>query len=175
MNSSLYQTFSGQPNVPQPSRTRKVIRGTKEKRKEEQSYLMIPEKQGVGVQPEEGIVINIRDMALFNNEFFRRIIYTSSNNSGNGMQLAVMNLLPGEEIGTEVHTNGDQQIRVEEGIGRAKIGNDIYEIKENALIIVPKGIAHNVINISDTVSLKLSIIYSFAAHPPGFLQPTFQS
>ena len=52
----------------------------------------------------KGYVANIEEKAL-QNSYFREVLYTDER-----VQLVVMSLLPGEEIGAEVH-NLDQFIR----------------------------------------------------------------
>jgi len=58
-----------------------------------------------------GYVINI-EKATMENENFRKVLNTAQNS-----QLVVMSLLPGEEIGMEVH-DLDQFIRFEAGRGK---------------------------------------------------------
>lgn len=106
-----------------------------------------------------GYTGNIEKLTL-ENKAFRRVIFT-----GKHAQLVVMNLLPEEEIGMEIHSNVDQFFRIE--AGETKI---IMDGKENTLnagmaAIVPAGVNHNVINVSKTNDLKLYTIYSPANHP----------
>ena len=56
-------------------------------------------------------VFNIEDYTK-ENETYRTVLWTGQN-----MQLTVMSLLPGEDIGLEMHSEHDQFIRVEEGEG----------------------------------------------------------
>ena len=59
----------------------------------------------------KGFVDDIRSRTD-NNRDFRRVLYT-----GPHMQLVLMALAPGEEIGEEVHEDTDQFFRLEEGRG----------------------------------------------------------
>lgn len=103
---------------------------------------------------------NIEDLTL-RNEYFRNVIYTSSN-----LQLVLMTLLPGQEIGKEVHKNVDQFFRIESGKGQIIINNDSYIVGEGAAIVVPKNTIHNIINIGSK-PLKLYTIYSPPQHKNG--------
>jgi mannose-6-phosphate isomerase-like protein (cupin superfamily) len=102
------------------------------------------------------------------NKYFRQVLYT-----GKYAQLVVMCLLPGEEIGNEVHKTVDQFFRIEEG--KAKfIFNDTEEHLTHAgdAVIVPAGTFHNVINTSAKNPLKLYTIYSPPNHPDGTIHKT---
>ena len=75
------------------------------------------------------------------NDNFRKVLYT-----GEHLQLVLMSLLPGEEIGEEVHLNNDQFFRFEQGSGKCTIDENIYHVAEGDVIIAPAGSKHNVIN-----------------------------
>ena len=104
------------------------------------------------------------EKASIKNKAFRRVLFTSGH-----QQLVLMSLLPGEEIGEEIHDNVDQFIRVEKGIGIAVIWDVPYLLKDGSAIVIPAGTKHNVINIDDE-PMKLYTIYSPPNHPPGTLQ-----
>lgn len=102
------------------------------------------------------------------NENFRKVLFT-----GNHCQLVVMSLLPGEEIGNEVHGNVDQFFRVEEGEARFVLnGSEEHLVAAGACAIVPAGTYHNVINASSARPLKLYTIYSPPNHPDGTIHKT---
>lgn len=101
------------------------------------------------------------------NENFRKVLYT-----GKYMQLVVMCLKPGEDIGEEVHDTVDQFFRVEEGEARVVIDGEESTLEEDMVAIVPAGSLHNVINPSSTEDLKLYTIYSPANHPEGTVHAT---
>ena len=58
------------------------------------------------------------------NSNFRKVLFTSSLS-----QLVVMNLKAGEEIGSEVHNDIDQFLRVESGEGKAVLDGQKHELK----------------------------------------------
>lgn len=101
------------------------------------------------------------------NTSFRKVLYT-----GEESQLVLMSLLPGEDIGAEVHAENDQFFRIEEGEGKVIINDTEYMVTEGDAIVVPKGATHNVINTSVNSSLKLYTIYSPAHHKDGIIRET---
>ena len=105
-----------------------------------------------------GFVDNIESRTTSNTDF-RRVLYT-----GEHMQLVLMTLLPGEEIGEEVHPDRDQFFRVEEGKGEVLIDGARTDIEDGTAIIVPAGARHNVRNTSDRNSLKLYTLYGPPEH-----------
>lgn len=109
----------------------------------------------------QGYVDNIEEKTL-GNESFRKVLFT-----GKHMQLVVMALKPGEDIGEEVHNNVDQFFRIEEGSARIIIDGEESLLEVDMVAIVPAGSMHNVINASSDVSVKLYTIYAPANHPEG--------
>ena len=102
------------------------------------------------------------------NKYFRQVLYT-----GKYAQLVVMNLLPKEEIGNEVHKTVDQFFRIEEGEAKFVFnGKEEHVAKAGDAVIVPAGTFHNVINASATEPLKLYTIYSPPNHPDGTIHKT---
>lgn len=112
-----------------------------------------------------GFVDDIGKLTEVNMDF-RRVLYTARN-----MQLVVMALQPGEEIGEEAHDDGDQFFRVEKGKGEIWIDGVVSEIKSNMAMIVPAGARHNVKNTGNE-PLKLYTIYSPPEHMDGVVHPT---
>lgn len=96
-----------------------------------------------------------------NNTNFRKVIYTGSH-----MQLVLMSLKAGEEIGVETHTDVDQFFRFEEGEGKVVIDGQEYIVHEDDVVIVPAGSEHNVMN-TGSEDLKIYTIYAPANHPEG--------
>ena len=96
------------------------------------------------------------------NENFRKVLYT-----GPKMQLVVMTLQPGEDIGEEVHSGHDQFFRFEEGEGEVLIGEEKFKVGDGDSAIVSDGTNHNVTNISKDKKLKLYTIYAPPEHPDG--------
>lgn len=105
-------------------------------------------------------VANIEDETL-GNDYFRKEVFT-----GKHLQMTVMSLLPGEDIGAEVHLMTDQFLRIEQGSGKAIIGEQEYDVADDFAIIIPAGMNHNVTNTGDVV-MKLYSIYTPVEHPKG--------
>lgn len=101
------------------------------------------------------------------NTNFRKVLFTGAHS-----QLVVMSLLPGEDIGMEVHANVDQFFRFEAGQGKAILNGEEILFKANDVVVVPAGTNHNIINSSATEPLKLYTIYSPANHPKGTIHAT---
>jgi len=114
----------------------------------------------------KGYNANIEQLTLENSNF-RKVLYTLK-----GMQLVLMSLKPGEEIGAEVHPENDQFFRFESGKWKVLIDESVYEVEDGSVIIVPKGSNHNVINTSDTEELKMYTIYTPAHHKDGVIHAT---
>jgi mannose-6-phosphate isomerase-like protein (cupin superfamily) len=87
------------------------------------------------------------------------------------LQLVLMTLQPGEEIGSEVHEDHDQFFRIEEGRGEVHIDRQVTPIEDDFAVIVPAGALHNVINTGDT-PLRLYTIYGPPEHKDGTVHPT---
>ena len=105
----------------------------------------------------KGFVEDIEDRTEQNTDF-RRVLYT-----GKYLQLVLMSLKPGEEIGEEVHDDRDQFFRVEAGKGEVSIDGTRTNIEEDMAIVVPAGARHNVRNTGDA-PLKLYTIYGPPEH-----------
>jgi mannose-6-phosphate isomerase-like protein (cupin superfamily) len=102
------------------------------------------------------------------NNYFRKVLFTGKN-----AQLVVMSLLPGEEIGDEVHPSVDQFFRIEKGKAKLILNKKQESILESGdAAIAPAGEYHNVINMSNSEKLKLYTIYSPPNHPPGTIHKT---
>ena len=102
---------------------------------------------------------NIEKITTKNN-FYRKVLFTVRNS----MQLVVMSLNPGKEIGMEVHPHISQFIRVEKGRGSAIVGRKRYRLKDGVALLIPKGTHHNIINTSRKRKLKLYTVYSPPEH-----------
>lgn len=116
-------------------------------------------------------VFNI-DQLTKRNDNYRTALWT-----GNYLQLTLMSIEPGEDIGQEIHHDLDQFLRVEEGRGIVRMGyerdrlNYQEEVNDDFAIIVPAGTWHNVIN-TGSIPLKLYSIYAPPQHPRGTIQET---
>jgi mannose-6-phosphate isomerase-like protein (cupin superfamily) len=113
----------------------------------------------------EPTVIDAKKVTKENSDF-RKVLFT-----GTRSQLVVMALLPGEEIGTEVHGEIDQLLYVVKGQGVAVFGNVKEALAKGAVFCVPAGTTHNVINTGDE-PLKLFTVYSPPQHAPGTIHAT---
>lgn len=112
------------------------------------------------------LVIDIEDYTL-QNESFRTTIWT-----GEFMQLTVMSIPVGGEVGLEVHDDIEQFLRIESGKGKVMMGDTednldfMRSVDDDDVILVPVGKWHNIINIGDK-PLKLYSIYAKPEHPFG--------
>ncbi len=106
------------------------------------------------------------EYATLHNNNYRKVVNTIPDS----MQLVLMSLLPGEEIGMEVHPHTTQFFRIEKGMGIADIGGKLYILNDGISIIVPPGVYHNIRNISGTEKLKLYTIYTPPEHHPGTIE-----
>ncbi len=113
----------------------------------------------------KGFKSNIEKDTLENNNF-RKVLYT-----GKHLQLVLMNLKAGEEIGEETHQNIDQFFRFESGSGKCIIDGTEYLVKNGDVIVVPSGAKHNVINTDNKTELKMYAIYG----PPNHKYDTIWS
>lgn len=123
-----------------------------------------------GKQP---VTENIEGMTL-DNDYYRRTIWT-----GDKLQVTVMSIEPGDDIGLEIHQGIEQFLRIESGKGLCQMGpseDDLnFEAKVGAddAIFVPADTWHNVTNIGDE-PLKLYSIYAGPDHVPGTTHPTHE-
>ena len=113
----------------------------------------------------KGFVDDIEELTERNGDF-RRVLYTAKR-----MQLVLMALQPGEEIGEEVHEDRDQFFRVEKGRGEIWIDGKVTKIKSDMAMIAPAGARHNVKNTGDK-PLKLYTIYAPPEHADGIVRAT---
>jgi mannose-6-phosphate isomerase-like protein (cupin superfamily) len=113
----------------------------------------------------KGFVADIEDLTEENTDF-RRVLYT-----GHHLQLVLMALKPGEEIGEEVHDDRDQFFRIEDGEGTVVIDGVRHTVKDDDAIIVPAGARHNVIN-TGADPLKLYTLYGPPEHRDGVVHRT---
>ena len=102
------------------------------------------------------------------NDYFRQVLFTAKHS-----QLVVMCLQPGEEIGKEMHSNVDQFFRIEQGDAKFVFDESEEHIVHNGdAVVVPAGTFHNVVNISQTLPLRLYTLYSPPNHPDGTVHKT---
>lgn len=113
----------------------------------------------------KGHTVNLEEATVANADF-RRVLYTGKN-----LQLVLMSIPPGGEIGEEVHAEHDQFFRVDGGKGEVTIDGVATPIVDGWSAIVPAGARHNVRNVGDA-DLKLYTIYAPPEHRDGTVRAT---
>ena len=128
------------------------------------------DEKDYGKQPH---VVDIEDLTE-DNENYRTTIWT-----GEKLQLTVMSIEPGDDIGLEVHEGIDQFIRIEEGEGLCQMGptednlDFEREVEDDDAVLVPANTWHNITNTGDE-PLKLYTLYAGPDHVAGTVHPTHQ-
>lgn len=121
----------------------------------------------------EPTVLNIESYTLAN-ENFRTVLWTGGN-----LQVTVMAIPVGGDVGLEQHNGIDQFLRVEEGTAQVMMGDSadkldfVKEVADDYAIFVPAGKWHNIVNKGDK-PLKIYSIYAPAEHPHGTVHKTQQ-
>lgn len=113
----------------------------------------------------KGFVADIEQLTTQNQDY-RRVLYT-----GHHLQLVLMTLQPGEEIGEEVHDDRDQFFRIERGEGELVIDGATHRVSADMAMIVPAGARHNVRN-TGRVPLQLYTLYGPPEHRHGTVHRT---
>jgi len=101
------------------------------------------------------------------NTDFRRAIYT-----GKHLQLVLMSLKAGDELGAEIHPGNDQFFRFESGSGKCLIDGHEYLVTDGDAVVIPAGALHNVINTGAIEDLKMYTIYAPPHHRVGIVRTT---
>jgi mannose-6-phosphate isomerase-like protein (cupin superfamily) len=97
--------------------------------------------------------------------------------TGRYLQMTLMSIPAGGEIGWEVHSDGDQFIRLDGGHGRVQMGESKdritfdQEVSDGWCVLIPAGIGHNVINIGNE-PMQLYVIYAPPEHEAGKIHKT---
>lgn len=126
------------------------------------------ELQDYGPDP---FVVNIEDATKQNN-YYRTALWT-----GSYLQITLMSINVGEDIGLELHPSNDQFIRIEQGQGLVQMGDredrlDFQrQVYDDYAFIIPAGKWHNLINTGNK-PLKLYSIYAPPQHPHGTVHET---
>ena len=118
----------------------------------------------------EPVVTNIESLTLDNTNY-RTTLWTGIN-----LQVTLMAIMPGHDIGLEVHAMRDQFLRIEQGSATVQMGSTETDLKSwqagvDDAVIVPAGTWHNLTN-SGTEILKIYSIYAPAEHPHGTVHVT---
>ena len=111
-------------------------------------------------------LLNVRDTALAN-AYYRKEVWT-----GEFLQLTVMSIPVGGEVGLELHNENDQLIGVEYGVASVYFGKTkpgvkfVGNVNSNYVILVPACTWHNIVN-EGNFPLKLYSVYAPPHHPKG--------
>jgi len=110
--------------------------------------------------------------ATLSNDTFRTALWT-----GPHLQLTVMSIAVGDDVGLEIHPHMDQFLRIEHGTGLAQMGDrrdNLYfeqPVFDDSAVFVPAGTWHNITNTGST-PMKLYSIYAPPGHPAGTVHNT---
>ena len=122
----------------------------------------------IGPQPQ---TFDIED-ATTENPDYRAVAW-----SGRYLQVTLMSIPVGGDVGLEVHPDTDQFLRLESGRGRVQMGDAkdaltfAKDVSDGWCILVPAGTWHNITN-TGTAPMQLYAIYAPAHHQPGKVQAT---
>ena len=117
------------------------------------------------------LVIDI-DRAAKINPTYRTALWT-----GEFLQVTLMSIPVGGDIGMEMHPDTDQFIRMESGYAMVTMGpgKDMQNVRrrigEDDAVAVPAGTWHNIVNIG-RIPLKLYSVYAPPHHPFGTVHQT---
>lgn len=118
-------------------------------------------------------VLDIESCTLAN-EHFRLALWTGGN-----LQVTLMSIPVGSDVGLERHDDIDQFLRIEQGVAQVMMGDSednldfVREASDDYAIFVPAGKWHNIVNKGDK-PLKIYSIYAPAEHPRGTVHKTRQ-
>lgn len=116
-------------------------------------------------------VVNINEASKQNNTY-RTALWT-----GKHLQVTLMSLNPGEDIGLEIHPHLEQFLRIEQGQGVVQMGNTkeqlhfVRNVHDDCAIMIPANTWHNVTN-TGSIPLKIYSIYAPPQHPFGTIHRT---
>jgi mannose-6-phosphate isomerase-like protein (cupin superfamily) len=112
------------------------------------------------------------ETATVGNENYRTVAWT-----GKYLQLTLMSIPVGGDIGLEVHPETDQFLRLDAGRGRVQMGPSKdrldfdREVEDGWAVLVPAGTWHNITNIGDE-PMRLYAVYAPVHHAAGIVQAT---
>ncbi|MDO5698158.1 MAG: cupin domain-containing protein [Dermatophilus congolensis] len=125
------------------------------------------------VKPDPGAVPYVFDIdkATLKNRNFRTAAWTADD-----LQVTLMSIPPGGDVGLEMHDDVDQFLRVESGTASVVMGDETklskgWKADAGDAIFVPSGTWHNIVN-TGRKPLKLYSLYGPAAHPQGTVHRT---
>ena len=114
------------------------------------------------------------EQATLENGNYRTVVW-----SGRYLQITLMSIPVGGDIGLESHPDTDQFLRLDAGRGRVQMGpakdqlTFDREVSDGWCILVPAGTWHNVTNIGDE-PMQIYAIYAPAHHKPGKIHKSFE-
>ena len=100
------------------------------------------------------------------NDYFRHVLATSEH-----VQIVIMSIPPGGDIGEETHADNDQTLYLVEGSGKVVLEGQANDFNKGDLVLVPAGTRHNFI-AADNSAMKIITTYSPPHHPEGTIQKT---
>ncbi len=115
-------------------------------------------------QPKRGYIVAMEDETKANTDY-RRVLFTARY-----MQLVLMSIAAGDDIGEETHTL-DQFIRIEDGEAKVYLNDEEFPLHDDHAVIIPAGTKHNIVNIG-TTPLKLYTLYAPPEHKDGIVEKT---
>ena len=110
--------------------------------------------------------------ATRNNKNYRTVAW-----SGRYLQVTLMSIPAGSDIGLEMHEDTDQFLRLDAGRGRVQMGSSKdrltfeKEVSDGWCVLVPAGTWHNITN-AGREPMQVYAIYAPAHHKPGKVHRT---
>jgi mannose-6-phosphate isomerase-like protein (cupin superfamily) len=101
-----------------------------------------------------------------NNSNFRKVVATQRH-----VQVVVMSIKPGEDIGSEIHPDNDQLLYLVAGSGTVALDGEESDFEVGDAVVVPAGVRHNFTTKGDE-AMKIITTYSPAHHPEGTIHAT---
>ena len=135
---------------------------------EQRGWICPTELRDYGCAP---LVVNL-DRASQANRNYRTALWT-----GKHLQVTLMSIPVGGDVGVECHPDTDQFIRVESGCGAALTGCSCSDLDQRrrigpqSAVIIPAGTWHNIVNTGNR-PLKLYSVYAPPQHPFGTVHRT---
>lgn len=111
--------------------------------------------------------------ATIENTNYRTTLWT-----GNNLQMTLMSIDPGHDIGLEVHDTHDQFLRIEQGLAKVSMGPSkeqlqTWQASVSDAVFVPSGSWHNLESVGQ-MPLKVYSIYAPPQHAHGTVHVTQQ-
>jgi mannose-6-phosphate isomerase-like protein (cupin superfamily) len=108
---------------------------------------------------------NILRMTKENADFRREVLTTCHS------QVVLMSIEPNEDVGEETHWGSDQLVVCADGMGAVVVGAEMIPLHRNALVAIPAGTKHDVVNIGRE-PLKFYTVYTPPEMPAGTVHHT---